>query len=101
MGYDDGYGDDDSMECVRCGVTLPSFMEGCPYCDDAIDEDDIDAATWPCPECAADIHVESQQCPVCGAYVTVRIKRSATRRRWEFWVVILMLTAIFMFWVMR
>lgn len=43
------------------------------YDDNLDDEDytDDDASELvPCPHCGAQIHEESEQCPVCGTYVT-------------------------------
>jgi hypothetical protein len=33
-------------------------------------DDETDAELVPCPECGASIYEESQQCPVCGSYIT-------------------------------
>ncbi|HGY91185.1 MAG TPA: hypothetical protein ENK43_08450 [Planctomycetes bacterium] len=52
--------------CEGCGTELPAFLDHCPYCDDE------DSDQLPCPECGAMIHEDSEQCPRCKAWVTMR-----------------------------
>lgn len=39
------------------------------YDSDVREEDDSNDVL-PCPECGAEIYEDSQQCPVCGNYIT-------------------------------
>ncbi len=41
------------------------------YHDEYDDYDEDDSSELrPCPECGAEIYEDSQQCPVCGNYIT-------------------------------
>lgn len=64
-----GFGEDGPVICEGCGTELPPFLDGCPYCDGDDEGDD----TLPCPACGAEISDLSEQCAVCGAWITPRV----------------------------
>jgi hypothetical protein len=46
-----------------------------PRDQQGFDEDELGddtSETVPCPECGVEIYEESEQCPVCGSYITHR-----------------------------
>lgn len=58
-----------------------------PYDDEPYDDlDDDSAETLPCPHCGAEIYEDSEQCPVCGNYVTFRTSAWSGRSVW--WIVL-------------
>ena len=85
--------DDESFRCEGCGTVIPAFIDACPYCE----EED---ATAFCPECGAEVHVESQHCLACDAYITPsagRITKRAGARGTL--IIILLIFALLTVWV--
>lgn len=81
---------DDPVPCEGCGTLIPPFLPACPYCDG-------DDATAYCPRCGEEIHVESQQCSACKAWITPTTKPPAVRPaggRRRLWIVVALLLAL-------
>ena len=80
----------DDMQCEGCGERLPAFLDGCPYCDDDAGE----GATLPCPLCGVEIYDGSEQCPVCGGWVTPQVGAPAASHSMALIVVVVLVVLI-------
>ena len=77
----------DNITCEGCGASLPTFLDGCPYCD----EDDEEGDTLPCPSCGAEIFDSSEKCAICGAWVTFGASSSSVFGGWKLVLAILLI----------
>ncbi len=69
-----------------------------PLNEDVDFNDDAPDYVVPCPACGADVHEDTQQCPVCGDWIVPGAKGSPR----TIWVVAAMLALAGMtYWIVR
>ena len=94
IGFDDNA---DSFLCEGCGAELPAFLDDCPYCSHADDDDQTSA----CPSCGAEIYDDAQRCSQCGDWVTVKVEGGHTFSTGAGKVVLLLVIVALVLYLLR